>query len=390
MAKAGANYMNSQLIKMEAIANGYVEGIALDENGFVSEGSGENLFLVHRDKLITAPLGNSVLPGITRDSVLQIARDLNIPIVEQMIPREMLYIADEVVLHRHGGRGHADPLGRQDQGRQRHDGPDHQDAAERVLRHRARREERPPRLADAGPGAQQAAGRRIIRVVNSSQGRGFPNDSRPLRLLQPEKNANRALPSRRRTTMSQQGLTPEFVLGYRAMMLDGIAREAEITKKVIAAVPDAKSDYRPDPNARTAKELAWHLANTDIQFLDGIADLNFNMETPEHKPQTSAEVVAWYDENMKRGIERVAAMSAEQLDDAGRVLRRVQLAGGALSRIPEQPQHPSPRRAGDVSASHGIEGAFDLWRQLRRAVHAAGGGRNCCLVWQMIAAKPLW
>jgi branched-chain amino acid aminotransferase len=95
MAKAGANYMNSQLIKMEAIVNGYVEGIALDAAGFVSEGSGENLFLVHHDKLITAPLGNSVLPGITRDSVLQIARDLGIPIVEQMIPREMLYIADE-------------------------------------------------------------------------------------------------------------------------------------------------------------------------------------------------------------------------------------------------------------------------------------------------------
>jgi branched-chain amino acid aminotransferase len=95
MAKAGANYMNSQLIKMEAIVNGYVEGIALDANGFVSEGSGENLFVVHREKLITAPLGNSVLPGITRDSILQIARDLNIPIVEQMIPREMLYISDE-------------------------------------------------------------------------------------------------------------------------------------------------------------------------------------------------------------------------------------------------------------------------------------------------------
>jgi branched-chain amino acid aminotransferase len=95
MAKSGANYMNSQLIKMEAIVNGYVEGIALDVNGFVSEGSGENLFVVRRGELITAPLGNSVLPGITRDSVLQIARDLNIPIVEQMIPREMLYISDE-------------------------------------------------------------------------------------------------------------------------------------------------------------------------------------------------------------------------------------------------------------------------------------------------------
>ena len=84
MAKSGANYMNSQLIKMEAIVNGYI-----------SEGSGENVFIVHRDKVITAPLGNSVLPGITRDSVVQIARDLGIPLVEQMIPREMLYICDE-------------------------------------------------------------------------------------------------------------------------------------------------------------------------------------------------------------------------------------------------------------------------------------------------------
>jgi uncharacterized damage-inducible protein DinB len=110
-----------------------------------------------------------------------------------------------------------------------------------------------------------------------------------------------------------QGMTPEFVLGYRAMMLDGILREAEVTKRVIAAVPDAASSYKPDPNARTAKELAWHLANTDIQFLDGIADLNFSMANPEQKPETSAEVVAWYDENIKRGIERVAAMTPEQL-----------------------------------------------------------------------------
>src|SRR6201984_1326673 len=95
MAKAGANYMNSQLIKMEAIVNGYAEGIALDTNGYVSEGSGENVFLVRNGVLQTAPLGNSVLPGITRESVLQIARDLEIPILEQMIPREMLYIADE-------------------------------------------------------------------------------------------------------------------------------------------------------------------------------------------------------------------------------------------------------------------------------------------------------
>jgi uncharacterized damage-inducible protein DinB len=113
--------------------------------------------------------------------------------------------------------------------------------------------------------------------------------------------------------MSQQGLTPEFAQAYCAMMLDGVTREAEITKKVIAAVPDASSSYRPDPSARTAKELAWHIANSDIQFLDGIADLKFNMESPEHKPQTSAEVVAWYDENIKRGLARVAALTPEQL-----------------------------------------------------------------------------
>jgi len=109
------------------------------------------------------------------------------------------------------------------------------------------------------------------------------------------------------------GITPEFVLGYRAMMLDGIAREAECTKKVIAAIPDDASSYKPDPNARTAKELAWHIANSDIQFLDGIADLKFSMETPEHKPETSAEVVSWYDDHMKRGIARIAEMTPEQL-----------------------------------------------------------------------------
>ncbi|HUE51293.1 MAG TPA: branched-chain amino acid transaminase [Terriglobales bacterium] len=96
MSKSGANYMNSQLIKMEAIVNGYVEGIALDTNGYVSEGSGENIFVVRNGTLITAPLGNSVLPGITRDSVMRIARELGIPTVEQCIPRELVYIADEV------------------------------------------------------------------------------------------------------------------------------------------------------------------------------------------------------------------------------------------------------------------------------------------------------
>jgi branched-chain amino acid aminotransferase len=96
LAKAGANYMNSQLIKMEAVANGYVEGIALDAAGYVSEGSGENLFVVRDGRIMTPPLGASVLPGITRDAILTLARDLGIPVSEQLIPREMLYIADEV------------------------------------------------------------------------------------------------------------------------------------------------------------------------------------------------------------------------------------------------------------------------------------------------------
>jgi branched-chain amino acid aminotransferase len=96
LAKAGANYMNSQLIKMEAIANGYSEGIALDPSGYVSEGSGENIFVVRDGRIHTPPLGASVLPGITRDTVIRLAQDLDIPIVETLIPREMLYIADEV------------------------------------------------------------------------------------------------------------------------------------------------------------------------------------------------------------------------------------------------------------------------------------------------------
>jgi branched-chain amino acid aminotransferase len=96
LSKAAANYMNSQLIKMEALANGYSEGIALDQSGFVSEGSGENIFVVRDGKIHTPPLGASILPGITRDSVIHLAQDLNIPVVETLVPREMLYVADEV------------------------------------------------------------------------------------------------------------------------------------------------------------------------------------------------------------------------------------------------------------------------------------------------------
>jgi branched-chain amino acid aminotransferase len=98
MAKSAANYMNSQLIKMEAVKEGYVEGIALDSNGYLSEGSGENLFLVHKGTLHTPPMVSAVLPGITRDTVLTLARKAGIPVVERVMPREMLYLADEVFL----------------------------------------------------------------------------------------------------------------------------------------------------------------------------------------------------------------------------------------------------------------------------------------------------
>ena len=95
MAKAGANYMNSQLIKMEALQYGLVEGIALDFLGYISEGSGENIFLVKDGKLYTPSFGSSILLGITRDSVIRIAKDLGYEVLEMRIPREFLYMADE-------------------------------------------------------------------------------------------------------------------------------------------------------------------------------------------------------------------------------------------------------------------------------------------------------
>jgi len=96
MAKAGANYMSGQLIKMEALSRGYVEGIALDVHGYVSEGSGENIFMVSNGVIVTPPFSASVLPGITRRSIIQLARDMGIKVIEENIPREAMYIADEI------------------------------------------------------------------------------------------------------------------------------------------------------------------------------------------------------------------------------------------------------------------------------------------------------
>ncbi len=96
LAKVGANYMNSQLIKMEALADGYAEGIALDAQGYVSEGSGENIFMVRNGSIYTPSTGSSILPGITRHAVITLARDLGYTVTQRPIPRESLYIADEV------------------------------------------------------------------------------------------------------------------------------------------------------------------------------------------------------------------------------------------------------------------------------------------------------
>lgn len=96
LAKIGGQYVNSQNVVMEAKDNGFNEGIALDVNGYVSEGSGENIFLVMKNKLYTPPLGNSILGGITRDCAFTIASDLGYEVKETVIPREMLYMADEI------------------------------------------------------------------------------------------------------------------------------------------------------------------------------------------------------------------------------------------------------------------------------------------------------
>jgi branched-chain amino acid aminotransferase len=96
LAKTAANYANSGLIKMEAISEGYSEGIALDTFGYLSEGSGQNVFVVRDNVVYTPPLTASVLPGITRDTVLTLARELGFRVREEMLPRELVYIADEV------------------------------------------------------------------------------------------------------------------------------------------------------------------------------------------------------------------------------------------------------------------------------------------------------
>ncbi len=98
LSKSGGNYVGSQFIAMEAADLGFAEGIALDVNGLVSEGSGENIFVLYRGVIYTPPVGGSILLGVTRDCVLTLARELGYEVREQSFPREMLYLADEIFL----------------------------------------------------------------------------------------------------------------------------------------------------------------------------------------------------------------------------------------------------------------------------------------------------
>ena len=109
----------------------------------------------------------------------------------------------------------------------------------------------------------------------------------------------------------QQSLSPEFAAGLREVMLTGLAREMETTKKVLGAVLDEKRDFRIDPKARTAWELAWHIASCDVQMTDEIADQKFHMELRfKEEPKNVADLVKWYETNFNRATARVKARIA--------------------------------------------------------------------------------
>jgi uncharacterized damage-inducible protein DinB len=115
-------------------------------------------------------------------------------------------------------------------------------------------------------------------------------------------------------TAPQPSLSPEFAAGLREIMLLGLAREMGVTKKVLAAIPEGKRDYQPEPIARTAWDLAWHLASCDVQMTDEIADHKFELEPRfKEEPKNVAALVEWYDSNLQRAMGRVRAMTPEQL-----------------------------------------------------------------------------
>ena len=137
-AKAVSNYTNSILANMEAVDDGYDEALLLDASGFVSEGAGENIFMVKKGVVYTPDLSAGALDGITRNTILAICADLGLKLVEKRITRDELYICRRGLLHRHRRRGHADPRARPARDRPRLARPDHREDPERLLRHRQR------------------------------------------------------------------------------------------------------------------------------------------------------------------------------------------------------------------------------------------------------------
>lgn len=108
--------------------------------------------------------------------------------------------------------------------------------------------------------------------------------------------------------------TPEFALAFTHLMLDSLEREMQVTGKVLAAVPEARRDYRLDPKARTAFELAWHLADGDVQFLENIAARKFSLESPRKEaPKSIADLVAFYGREGSAAVARVRSMTPEEL-----------------------------------------------------------------------------
>jgi uncharacterized damage-inducible protein DinB len=114
-------------------------------------------------------------------------------------------------------------------------------------------------------------------------------------------------------TTTQSVITPEFVLGYREMIVATLAVEMKTNRKVIAAIPEERKDYKPDPKARSAHQLAWHIAYDDVTFLNKISDMKIEMTAPAPEPATIAAILKWYDEQFPKAIQRVMALTAEQL-----------------------------------------------------------------------------
>jgi uncharacterized damage-inducible protein DinB len=114
-------------------------------------------------------------------------------------------------------------------------------------------------------------------------------------------------------TATRSAVTPDFVVAYRELILSTMVAESHATKKVISGIPEDGKSYKPDPKARSAHELAWHIVNEDVVFLQKVADMKIEMTPPDPAPATIAEILHWYDENFPRAIKRVRDMTAEQL-----------------------------------------------------------------------------